>query len=194
MVPKSHRHVRQWCKEHAHLRKKLPWLTFTKIVDNNSNNLNPVFKSNDNVVTINGANSKTNVVDVNNQCTGTLKNISTDSASLQISKSMQIPKQNNNCEADTENVIQFEGTKNDDIAFSPSVINDPKGKKKEKKQKEMNRKHQSNSSSNDRNIGSPFDHEARLLALAQRITMRQVSEPSLLLELVLGIDLDLSLE
>ena len=160
------------------------------------NNLNLVIKSNDNVVTINGANSPNNFVDVDNQCTGTLKNISTDSASLQISKSMQIPKQNNNCEADTENVIQFEGTKNDDIAFSPSVINDPKGKKKEKKQKEMNRKHQSNSSSsnmNDPNFGSPVDNEARLLALAQRITMRQVSEPSLLLELVLDIDIDLDL-
>ena len=154
-------------------------------------------KSKDNVVTINAADSTNNFVDVNNQCTGTLKNISTDGTSLQISQSIQFPKQNNNSKIDTENVIQFEGTKNDDIAFSPSFINDPKGKKKEKKQKEMDRKHKNNSSSsnmNNRNIGSPVDYEARLLALAQRITMRQVSVPSLRPELVLVLDIDIDID
>ena len=33
IVPKFHHHIRQWCKDHSHLRKKLPWLTFSKLND-----------------------------------------------------------------------------------------------------------------------------------------------------------------
>ena len=141
------------------------------------NNMNPIIKSNHNVI-INATDSANNILDVSNECSSTEDNTIIDSASLQRLASVQFHKQNNNCEEHTESVPR----KNDDVAFSPSITFDPKGKKKKNKQKEINRNNQSNSSCssiNDPNIKIPIDHEARLLALAQRITMRQVTRLSL---------------